>query len=111
MVAVIAQIRWLQLLPSGYWPARDPTGNRFLECAERARADFLVAGKGVISRRYGWQMAVVNARELSEWIIAELRRYDRRPVASDQGRSWVSTGQVSVTPFLFKISQDPHIGS
>ncbi|HEY6369233.1 MAG TPA: putative toxin-antitoxin system toxin component, PIN family [Candidatus Sulfotelmatobacter sp.] len=53
--------------------ARDPTDNRFLECAETARADFLVTG----NKRYfhkQWRPSVVmNARELLERIIPELQ--------------------------------------
>jgi len=52
----------------------DPADNRFLECAEASRADYLVTGN---KRHYPprWrQTSVVNARELIEWIAADLRR-------------------------------------
>ena len=54
--------------------SRDPADNRFLECAETARADFLVTGN---KRHFptSWrQTRVVNARELIEWVAADLRR-------------------------------------
>ncbi|MFZ0773474.1 MAG: putative toxin-antitoxin system toxin component, PIN family [Candidatus Sulfotelmatobacter sp.] len=54
--------------------AHDPVDNRFLECAEAARADYLVTGN---KRHFPvrWrQTSVVNARELIEWIAADLRR-------------------------------------
>jgi putative PIN family toxin of toxin-antitoxin system len=54
--------------------AHDPSDNRFLECAEAARADYLVTGN---KRHFpsAWrQTSVVNARELIEWIAADLRR-------------------------------------
>jgi putative PIN family toxin of toxin-antitoxin system len=54
--------------------AHDSGDNRFLECAEAARADYLVTGN---KRHFptSWrQTLVVNARELAEWIIPDLRR-------------------------------------
>jgi len=53
---------------------RDDADNRFLECAEAARADYLVTGN---KRHFpaAWrQTLVVNARELAEWVVPELRR-------------------------------------
>ena len=53
---------------------RDPAHNRFLECAEASKADYVVTGN---KRHFPteWRQAqVVNARELLEWIIPELRR-------------------------------------
>ena len=54
--------------------AHDPADNQFLECAEAARADYLVTGN---KRHFppSWrQTSIVNARELIEWIAADLRR-------------------------------------
>jgi predicted nucleic acid-binding protein len=51
----------------------DPADNRFPECAEASKADYLVTGY----RRHfptEWrQTQVVNALELLEWTIPELR--------------------------------------
>ena len=53
---------------------RDPADNRFLECSEAAKADYLVTGnKRHFPAEWG-QTQVVNARELLEWIIPDLRR-------------------------------------
>lgn len=52
----------------------DPADNRFLECAETARADYLVTGNKRHFPRAWRQTLVVNARELIEWVAADLRR-------------------------------------
>ena len=54
--------------------ARDPADNRFLECADASRADFLVTGNRRHFPQQWRQTLVVNARELLEWIIPDLRR-------------------------------------
>ncbi len=54
--------------------AHDPTDNRFLECAEAARADFLVTGNKRHFPEQWRQTVVVNAREFLGWIIPELQR-------------------------------------
>ncbi len=54
--------------------ARDPDDNRFLECAESAKADFLVTGNKRHFPKQWRQTHIVNARELLEWIIPELQR-------------------------------------
>ena len=54
--------------------AHDPSDNRFLECAEAARADYLVTGNKRHFPNSWRQAAVVNARELIEWIAPDLRR-------------------------------------
>jgi uncharacterized protein len=52
----------------------DPYDNRFLECAEAGRADYLVTGnKRHFPKSWG-QTLVVNARELAEWITPDLQR-------------------------------------
>ena len=48
--------------------------NRFLECADAARADYLVTGNKRHFPKIWRQTSVVNARELLEWIIPDLRR-------------------------------------
>jgi uncharacterized protein len=53
---------------------RDPDDNRFLECAESAGADYLVTGNKRHFPRQWKQTLVVNARELLEWIVPDLRR-------------------------------------
>jgi uncharacterized protein len=53
---------------------RDPADNRFLECAETSRADYLVTGN---KRHFpkNWRLTlVVNARELVEFITPDLQR-------------------------------------
>lgn len=54
--------------------AFDPDDNKFLECAEEARADYLVTG----NRRHfpkQWKTTkIVNARELLELITPHLKR-------------------------------------
>ena len=54
--------------------AHDPSDNRFLECAEAARADYLVTGNKRHFPNAWRQTPVVNARELIEWIALDLRR-------------------------------------
>jgi len=54
--------------------ANDPADNRFLECAEAARADYLVTGNKRHLPPKWRQTSVVNARELIEWIAGDLRR-------------------------------------
>ncbi len=54
--------------------AGEPADNRFLECAEAARADFLVTGNKRHFPKHWRPTAVVNARELLEWLMPELRR-------------------------------------
>lgn len=48
--------------------------NRFLECADVARADYLVTGNKRHFPKSWRQTLVVNARELLEWIAPDLRR-------------------------------------
>ena len=54
--------------------AHDPSDNRFLECAEAARADYLVTGNKRHFPNAWRQTLVVNTRELIEWIAPDLRR-------------------------------------
>jgi putative PIN family toxin of toxin-antitoxin system len=54
--------------------ARDPPDNRFLECSEAARADFLITGNKRHFPKQWRQTVVVNARELLEWVMPELQR-------------------------------------
>jgi uncharacterized protein len=54
--------------------SRDPADNRFLECAEAARAEYLVTGNKRHFPRNWRQTLVVNARELIEWVAPDLRR-------------------------------------
>jgi putative PIN family toxin of toxin-antitoxin system len=54
--------------------AHDPADNRFLECAEAARADYLVTGNKRHFPPKWRQTSVINARELIEWIAVDLRR-------------------------------------
>jgi putative PIN family toxin of toxin-antitoxin system len=53
--------------------ARDPSDNRFLECAEAAKADYLVTGNKRHFPKQWRQTLIVNARELVEWTIPEMR--------------------------------------
>jgi len=53
---------------------RDPADNRFLECAEASKADYLVTGNKRHFPNQWRQTVVVNARELLEWVVPELRR-------------------------------------
>ena len=53
---------------------RDPDDNRFLECAEASKADYIVTGNKRHFPKKWRQTQVVNARELLEWVIPELRR-------------------------------------
>lgn len=52
----------------------DPFDNRFLECAQAARADYLVTGNKRHVPSHWRQTLVVNARELIEWVAADLRK-------------------------------------
>ena len=53
---------------------RHDEDNRFLECAEAARADYLVTGYKRHFPAVCQQTLVVNARELAEWLVPDLRR-------------------------------------
>jgi putative PIN family toxin of toxin-antitoxin system len=53
--------------------ARDPGDNRFLECADTAKADYLVTGNKRHFPKQWRQTLIVNARELLEWTIPEMR--------------------------------------
>lgn len=54
--------------------AKDPDDNKFLECAAEAQADYLVTGnKRHFPKQWG-RTHVVNARELLEAIIPDLKR-------------------------------------
>jgi putative PIN family toxin of toxin-antitoxin system len=53
--------------------ARDAGDNRFLECAEAAKADYLVTGNKRHFPKQWRQTLIVNARELLEWTIPEMR--------------------------------------
>jgi uncharacterized protein len=53
--------------------ARDPGDNHFLECAEAAKADYLVTGNKRHFPKQWRQTLMVNARELLEWTIPEMR--------------------------------------
>ena len=52
----------------------DPDDNRFLEYAAESGADYLVTGNKRYFPRQWKQTLVVNARELLEWTVPELRR-------------------------------------
>jgi putative PIN family toxin of toxin-antitoxin system len=52
----------------------DPADNRFLECAEAGRADYLVTGNKRHFPKRWRQTLVVNARELIEWVTPDLKR-------------------------------------
>jgi uncharacterized protein len=54
--------------------ARDPGDNRFLECAEAAKADYLVTDDKRHFPTQWRQTVIVNARELLEWTIPEMQR-------------------------------------
>jgi predicted nucleic acid-binding protein len=54
--------------------AGDPTDNRFLECAEAARADYLVTGNKRHFPKRWRQTLMVNGRELIEYVTPDLRR-------------------------------------
>ena len=54
--------------------ARDPADNRFLECAEASKADYLVTGNKRHFPKQWRQTHVVHARELPERVIPELKR-------------------------------------
>jgi len=51
----------------------DPDDNVFLECAEHARADYLVTGNKRHFPRFWKSTKIVNARELLELIAPHLR--------------------------------------
>ena len=51
----------------------DPADNRFLECAEALKADYLVTGNKRPFPTEERKPQVVNARELLQWTIPELR--------------------------------------
>ena len=53
---------------------RDPADNRFLECAEASKADYLVTGNRRHFPKEWRQTQIVNARELLEWTIPDLQR-------------------------------------
>jgi uncharacterized protein len=53
--------------------AHDRSDNRFLECAEAFRADFLVSGNKRHFPKQWKRTLIVNARELLEWIAPELQ--------------------------------------
>jgi uncharacterized protein len=53
---------------------RDPADNRFLECAEAGKADYIVTGNKRDFPSKWRQTQIVNARELLEWIVPLLRR-------------------------------------
>jgi uncharacterized protein len=53
--------------------ARDAGDNRFLECAEAAKADYLVTGNQSHFPKQWRQTLIVNARELLEWTIPEMQ--------------------------------------
>jgi putative PIN family toxin of toxin-antitoxin system len=54
--------------------AHDPTDNRFLECAEAGKAEYLVTGNKRHFPKQWRQTLIVNARELLEWVVPELQR-------------------------------------
>jgi uncharacterized protein len=53
---------------------RDPADNRFLECAEAGKAEYLVTGNKRHFPKQWRQTLIVNARELLEWVVPELQR-------------------------------------
>ncbi len=54
--------------------SKDPDDNKFLECAESARADYLVTGnKRHFPKTFG-KTRIVNAKELIEIIVLEFQR-------------------------------------
>ncbi len=54
--------------------ASDPDDNRFVECAEVSKADYLVTGNKRHFPARWRRTQVVNSRELLEWVIPELQR-------------------------------------
>jgi len=52
----------------------DPDDNKFLECAEASRAEFVVTGNKRHFPKKWRETQVVTARELLEWIVPELNR-------------------------------------
>jgi putative PIN family toxin of toxin-antitoxin system len=53
---------------------RDPADNRFIECADAGKAHYLVTGNKRHFPERWRQTMVVNAREVLEWVVPELRR-------------------------------------
>jgi putative PIN family toxin of toxin-antitoxin system len=53
---------------------RDPDDNGFLECAEASKANYLVTGNKRHFPKQWRQTQVVNARELIELVVPELKR-------------------------------------
>lgn len=53
---------------------RDPADDRFLECTEASKADYLVTKNKRHFPKQWRQTQMVNALELLEWVIPELRR-------------------------------------
>ena len=54
--------------------SKDDPDNRYLECAEAAKADYLVTGNKRHFPKEWRQTVVANAREFLEWVVPELRR-------------------------------------
>ena len=54
--------------------ARDQSDNRFLECAEAGKAEYLVTGNKRHFPKQWRQTLIVNARELLESVVPELQR-------------------------------------
>ena len=52
----------------------DPDDNKFLECAEASRAEFVVTGNKRHVPKKWRETQVVTARELLEWIVPDLSR-------------------------------------
>jgi putative PIN family toxin of toxin-antitoxin system len=63
---VVTPSRRLQVMP-------DPDDNIFLECAEEARADYLVSGNKRHFPRFWKSTKIVSARELLELVAPHLR--------------------------------------
>jgi putative PIN family toxin of toxin-antitoxin system len=53
---------------------RDPADNRFLECAEAGKADYIVTGNKRHFPGKWRQTQIVNSRELLEWVVPLLKR-------------------------------------
>ncbi|HEY2390211.1 MAG TPA: putative toxin-antitoxin system toxin component, PIN family [Candidatus Angelobacter sp.] len=54
--------------------SKDPDDNKFLECAEQAEADYLVTGNKKHFPAQWRKSKIVNARELLQEIIPDLKR-------------------------------------
>jgi putative PIN family toxin of toxin-antitoxin system len=65
-VVLVTPLRRLQV-------TADPDDNIFLECAEEARADYLVTGNKRHFPRFWKSTKIVNARELLELVAPHLR--------------------------------------